>query len=195
MMDKKGEIFILTGPSGVGKTEILKRLLANPELNLQKVITCTTRAKREGETEGKDYYFISKDEFLNGLKNNEFFEYAEVYGNFYGSRKKDVESLLHSGKNVIFQLDPQGAENLKKMNEHCKVIFIEAESLDAMKDRLLRRNSDSEQDIAKRIGAAQDEIDNSAQFDFTVINYTNKLPEAVRDVSKIILSVTKSLNN
>jgi len=135
MMDKKGEIFILTGPSGVGKTEILKRLLANPELNLQKVITCTTRAKREGETEGKDYYFISKDEFLNGLKNNEFFEYAEVYGNFYGSRKKDVESLLHSGKNVIFQLDPQGAENLKKMNEHCKVIFIEAESLDAMKDR------------------------------------------------------------
>jgi len=195
MMDKKGEIFILTRPSGVGKTEILKRLLADPELNLQKVITCTTRAKREGETEGKDYYFISKEEFQKGIGENAFFEYAEVYGNFYGSRKKDVESLLHSGKNVIFQLDPQGAENLKKMNEHCKVIFIEAESLDAMKDRLLRRNSDSDEALAKRIAAAQEEIDNSTQFDFTVINYTNKLPEAVRDASKIILSVTKSLNN
>lgn len=193
MEQKKGQIFILTGPSGVGKTEILKRLLVNPELNLQKLITCTTRAVRLGEIDGKDYFFISKDEFLNGLKNNEFFKNAEVYGNFYGSRKKDVEKLINSGKNVLFQVDPQGAENLKKINEHCKVIFIVAESLDAMKNRLLGRNADSDEDLAKRIAAAQKEIDNSAQFEYTVINYTGKLGEAVRDVEKIILDSSNNI--
>jgi guanylate kinase len=181
-----GQIFILTGPSGVGKTEILKRLLINPELNLKRVITCTTRAKREGEIDGKDYYFISKEEFQRELGENAFFEHAEVYGNFYGSRKRDVESLINSGKNVIFQIDPQGAENLKKMNEHCKVIFITAENADELKNRLLGRSSDSDKAIATRLAAAQEEIDNSNQFDFTVINYTGKLGEAVRDVEKII---------
>ncbi|MEI7719291.1 MAG: guanylate kinase [archaeon] len=183
---KRGQIFILTGPSGVGKTEILKRLLANPSLNLQRVITCTTRAKREGEIDGKDYFFISKEQFLKELKENKFFEHAEVYGNYYGSRKDEVEKILHTGKNVIFQLDPQGAENLKRMDEHCKVIFIKAENLDSMKDRLLGRNADSDEALAKRLAAAQKEIDNSAQFDFVVTNYTGKLGEAVRDIEKII---------
>lgn len=186
MEKKKGQIFIITGPSGVGKTEILKIILINSELNLQKVTTCTTRAKRDGEIDGKDYFFISKEEFLQELKNNEFFEHAEVYGNYYGSRKRDVEKLLNSGKNVLFQIDPQGAANLKKINDHCKVIFIKAENIDELKNRLLSRNLDSDADIAKRLSVAQEEIDNSSQFDYTVINYTGKIGEAVRDIEKII---------
>ena len=122
------------------------------------------------------------------MKDNKFFEHAEVYGNYYGSRKDEVEKILHTGKNVIFQLDPQGAANLKQMDEHCKGIFIKAENLDAMKERLLGRNADSDEALAKRLSAAQEEIDNSSQFDYSVINYTGKLGEAVRDVEKIIKS-------
>lgn len=185
-MDKKGEIFIITGPSGVGKTEILKRLLSKPELNLQRVITCTTRAKREGEIDGKDYFFLSKEEFLNGLKNNEFFENAEVYGNFYGSRKKDVEKILHEGTNVLFVIDVQGAINMKKIDPDCKVIFIQAESIDELKSRLINRKSDSEEIVEKRLSTALKEMESADEFDFTVNNMHGKIGEATRNIEKII---------
>jgi guanylate kinase len=182
----KGQIFIITGPSGVGKTEISKRILANLKLNTQKVITCTTRPKREGEIDGKDYFFLSKEEFEENLKNNKFFEFANVYGNYYGSRKEDVEKILHEGTNVLFVIDVQGAVNMKKLDPECKVIFIQAESLEELKGRLLSRKSDDESVIEKRLSTALTEMESAQDFDFTVDNLHDKLGEAVRGVEKII---------
>ena len=102
-MVKRGKIIIVTGPSGAGKTAISSGLLNIKELDLQRVITCTTRQKRTGEVDGKDYFFISKEEFLDNIKNNKMFEYAPFLDNYYGSRKIDVEKILNSGKIFFLQ--------------------------------------------------------------------------------------------
>lgn len=192
---EKGKVFIITGPSGVGKTEISKKILADANLNIKKVITCTTREKREGEIEGKDYFFLTKEQFAENLKNNNFFEHAEVYGNFYGSRKEDVEKILNSGNNVLFQIDPQGALNLKKRNSKCKVIFIVAESLEENRRRLEGRHSDSALVINQRMKTAVEEIKLEENFDFIVTNRTGKINEAIAEIAEIILEQSKSLNN
>lgn len=186
-MDKKrGQIFIITGPSGAGKTEISKKVLENKLLNAQKVITCTTRPRREGEVDGKDYFFISKEEFLENIKNNKLFEFAEVYGNFYGSRKQDVEFLLNEGVNVIFVIDVQGAYNMKKIDFSCKVIFVKAESIEELKGRLIGRNTDSEDVIQKRINAAMKEMELENKFDYSVLNPNGKIVQAIQEIERII---------
>jgi len=182
----KGQIFIITGPSGVGKTEISKKILANQKLNTKKVITCTTRPKRDGEIDGKDYFFLSREEFEENLKNNKMFEFATVYGNYYGSRKEDVERILYEGTNVLFVIDVQGAVNMKIIDPDCRVIFIQAESLEELKVRLFSRKSDNEEVIGQRLSTALKEMESAKEFDFTVTNLHDKLGEAVREVEKII---------
>lgn len=186
-MDKKrGQIFIITGPSGSGKTEVSKRILKDKSLNIEKIITCTTRTIREGEVDGKDYFFLSKEEFLENIKNNKMFEFAKVYDNFYGSRKQDVESLLDCGVNVLFVIDVQGAYSMKKIDSNCKVIFIKAESIEELKTRLISRNTDSEEVIQKRINMAMQEMELENKFDYSVLNPNGKIEKAIEEIEKII---------
>lgn len=182
----KGKIFIITGPSGAGKTEVGKNILLNKSLKIQRVITCTTRAIRPGEVDGKDYFFLTKEEFLKNIKNKAMFEYAEVYGNYYGSRKKDVQAILDSGKNVLFTVDVKGAINLKKIDPECKVIFIKAESPDELKRRLTDRKTDSLEVINNRVREALAELELEDKFDYRVINFNGKLEDTIREVERII---------
>ena len=189
--NKKGKIVIITGPSGVGKTTVAQGLLKNKNLNLKKVITCTTRSKRPRETEGKDYFFLTKKEFLKNIKNKEMFEYAEVYGNYCGSRKKDVKKILNSGGNVLFVIDVQGAFNLKNKNPESKAIFLGAENTDELKERLLKRKTDSRDVIKKRVDTALEELKLADKLDYTVTNKKEKLQETINKIKNIIRNINK----
>jgi len=188
---KRGKIFVLTGPSGVGKTEIAKNILKNKELNIQKVTTCTTRSIRPGEKDGRDYFFLSKEKFLNNIKNKKMFEYAEVYGNYYGSRKEDVEKILNYGKNILFTVDVKGAFSLKKIVPSCKTFFIKAESISELKKRLLGRNTDSRSIIEARIKKAIHELNNAKKFDYIIVNYNGKMNKTIEEVSNLIRMLSK----
>ena len=185
-MAKQGKIFVITGPSGSGKTDISVEILNNKKLHINKVVTCTTRPMRQGEIDGKSYFFISNEEFLKNIRSNLMFEWAEVYGNYYGSRKKDVEDQLNTGNNLLFTIDPQGAMKLKETKSNCKTIFIKAESIDELKRRLRGRSTDSEETINHRMRMASDELKIESKFDYVVINYKDKISETVKEVAKII---------
>lgn len=181
----KGKLFIISGPSGAGKTTIAKKLLSIKELNLKKLITYTTRKKRGGEIDGKDYNFISKKEFMKNK--DEFFEMEEVYGNYYGSKKDDMNSIINLGKNILLVIDVKGAINIKKRYPSSILIFISPENIDSLRNMLTSRKTDSESVIKNRLKIAKREISKSKKFDFVVINKIGKIEEAIRDIKKIIL--------
>jgi guanylate kinase len=187
MNKQKGRIYVITGPSGVGKTEIGKSILNNKELELKKAITCTTRSKRKGEKDGVDYFFLTKEEFIENIKKDKMFEFAEVYGNYYGSRKKDIEKILNSGKNILFIVDVVGALSLKKLDKGCITIFIKAENPAELKRRLIGRNTDSVEIIKGRLKTALAELKLENKFDKIVINPRGKVKEAIERITKIIL--------
>jgi guanylate kinase len=182
-VSKKGRIFVITGPSGVGKTAIRDGVLLK-EKNFEKIITCTTRAPREGEKDGVDYHFFSKEKFIGLLNNKSFFESALVYGNYYGSLKKEVSSAINSGKNVLFTVDVQGALSIKKNYPKSVVIFIKPPTIDDLKKRLLGRGKDSEEIIEKRLAVAEKEIALMGKFDFVVVN--DILDDAIFETVEII---------
>lgn len=171
-------MIIVSAPSGAGKTTLCNNLL-KAEPDIERVITCTTRPPRPGEKNGVDYYFLSRESFEEKIKNNEFLEYANVYGNFYGTLKKEVYVKLESGKDVLLNIDVQGADSVRKrvkeddrLKKSLITVFIGVESLTVLEQRLKNRGLDDEETLKKRLNFAREEIKHWKEFDYLIISST-----------------------
>lgn len=171
-MNNKGKLIVFSAPSGSGKTTIVKHLLPQEELNLEFSISATSREKRGDEENGKDYYFLSPREFKNKIKGNDFLEWEEVYANnFYGTLKSEVERIWAKGKHVIFDIDVSGGLRIKrKFPKETLAIFIKPPSIDELKIRLKKRQTESEDKIKMRVSKASAELATAPLFDVIVVN-------------------------
>jgi len=183
----KGKIIILVAPSGSGKTTIAKRLLKDFE-NLTFSVSATTRSPREGEKNGKDYHFLSPESFQKNIDNRNFIEWEEFYnGKRYGSLRSEVEKQLNSGYYVLFDIEVKGALNIKKQfKDDCLTIFIKPPSLEVLKERLLKRNTETNRTLKERLKRAKMELEQEKKFDAVVIN--DNLKKAYAKVKKIVES-------
>ena len=177
-----GKLFILSGPSGAGKGTICKALLAETDLELS--VSMTTRNPRTGETEGESYYFVSKDEFLRKIEASGFLEYAEVYGNFYGTPKQPVIDKLSAGTDVILEIDMQGALKVKENYPDGVFIFILPPSMSELRKRLTGRGTETAEAIEMRLGETLKELSYIDKYDYCVVN--GQLEEAVTRVKAIV---------
>ena len=179
------KLFVISAPSGAGKTTLIKSLLENSsKRNLRLGISCTTRSKRKNETNGESYFFKTKEEFQEMSEKEELLESAEVFGNFYGTPRKWVEEQLNKDIDIILELDWQGEKQIKENYPDAVSIFILPPSLEDLRERLNKRNQDSEDDIKKRLAQAKIEIINGCSFDKIIIN--DDFEAAVKDLIFII---------
>ncbi|MEN9488430.1 MAG: hypothetical protein RL494_695 [Bacteroidota bacterium] len=169
----KGKLLVFSAPSGSGKTTIVRHLLTQEDLNLEFSISCATREPRGEEVNGKDYYFISLEEFKKHIKAEDFIEWEEVYrDNFYGTLKSEVERIWAKGKNVIFDIDVSGGLRIKsKFPQETLAVFVKPPSVDELKRRLKQRSTESEDKINMRIAKAHVELATAPQFDQIIKNY------------------------
>ncbi len=181
-----GNLFILSAPSGAGKTSLVSALLkSNKHIALS--ISYTTRAPRAGETDGKDYHFVSRETFMHMAQHGDFLESAEVYGNHYGTSKSWIEKELVSGRDILLEIDWQGAEQVRRLMPQAVSIFILPPSLSALESRLNGRGQDSAEVIARRMHAAREDISHVAEFDYVIIN--DKLDDALRQLNAVVIAV------
>jgi len=188
-MDKNlNNLFVISSPSGGGKSSLIEALLSDPNAKkLSLSISFTTRMKRSNEKNGKNYYFIDDNEFKKKIKNNDFLESAEVFKNFYGTDKKTTEEILKT-KDLLLELDWQGAFNIKKQFTSVKNIFLIPPSFNILKSRLKKRGTESEDSIIMRLSAAKEEISKYPFYDFLVLN--DDFENALSDLKNIILKKT-----
>ena len=186
IMDKQNiNIFVISSPSGGGKTSLIKKLLKDPRSEGTVLsISHTTREKRLNEKDGVDYFFTDKKSFEDKIKKNDFLEYATVFDNYYGTSQETVNTLVSQGKTVILELDWQGAKQVKSKIP-CYSIFLLPPSIDDLKKRLIDRNLDESEIIEKRIKEAKNEISNSKIYDFLILN--DNFEMALQDLKSIIL--------
>lgn len=179
-----GKLFVISGSSGVGKGTVIKEFLSkHPEFKLS--VSCTTRNPREGEVHGINYFFLTKDEFKACIERNEFLEWAEFSGNMYGTQKAYVENKLAEGKNLILEIDTQGALNVKKIMPEAQLIFILPPSLEELEARLRGRHTETEEAIQKRLQTVKSEMENSKHFDYQIVN--DSIDNAVVKLGNIML--------
>ena len=179
---KKGKLVIVSGPSGSGKSTVTK--IVKDRLNIPLSISATTRQPRVGEVDGKDYYFLTTEEFENKIKNDEFYEYANVHGNYYGTLKEVVESNLNKGLNVILEIDVQGALIAKEKKKDAVLVFFRTKDMETLEKRLRNRNTDTEEVIQTRLKNALKELEYEKKYDYTIIN--NDIEESCRELINII---------
>lgn len=184
-MNSNSLLIVISGPSGVGKDTVINAI---KKLNnsVYHTITTTTRPMRNGETDGIDYHFIAQDEFKLMIEREEFLEWAEVYGNLYGTPKDQIRHALASGHDVIAKVDVQGALSIKKLVPDALFIWISAPSIEQLDERLKGRNSDSKQDMALRIETAHKEMKLVHHFDYEVINEDGRSDHAASEILDII---------
>lgn len=175
----------MSGASGVGKGSIHKAVLAQvPDIRLS--VSATTRPKRLSETDGQDYFFIKPSDFEDKIRNNEFLEYAQVYSHMYGTLKNEVVETLHSGYDVLLEIDIQGARQVREKMPQGVFIFIQPPSLDALVERIHGRGQDSQQSIQDRLDACHAEMAMARYYDYVVVN--DRLEDAIHKVQAIIIA-------
>lgn len=180
-----GSLIVISAPSGAGKTSLVHALLArNPQIGLS--VSYTTRAPRDGEIDGKHYHFIRRETFLEMAKRGEFLESAEVYGNFYGTSQKWIADETAEGRDILLEIDWQGAAQVRKLFPACVSIFILPPSLAALAQRLNGRGTDAPDVIAKRLAAAREDVSHVAEFDYVIIN--EDLNRALHELESVVLA-------
>lgn len=185
---KRGRLFILSGPSGAGKGTLRAHALNNVK-DLVYSISCTTRKPRAGETDGVEYRFISENEFKSRINAGKFLEYALVHGCYYGTLKDDVERELDAGRDVLLEIDVQGAEQIKNIVNDAISIFIAPPSLEILEQRLRLRGTEDEKTLELRLKNASDEMSKASKYEHVIIN--NTLDTAADELKKIILDYRK----
>lgn len=178
-----GLLVVISGPSGAGKGTICKRLRELMK-DLKVSVSATTRQPRWGEIEGESYFFIDEEEFINKINNDEFLEYAKVYGNFYGTPKKEVFEQLEAGNDIILEIDIQGALQVKKNYPRGVFIFILPPSITELKNRIEGRGTDSKEVILRRMESVYEELDYAFEYDYVVLN--DEVEAAVEKIECII---------
>ncbi|KAG9147324.1 hypothetical protein Leryth_020576 [Lithospermum erythrorhizon] len=179
-------IIVISGPSGVGKDAVIKKLRESRE-SLHFVVTATSRAMRPGEVDGKDYFFVSKDEFLGMIDNNELLEYALVYGEYKGIPKQQIREYMAKGCDIVLRVDIQGAKTLREILGRSAVfVFLVAESEEALVKRLIDRKTESKETLLVRIATAKEEVRHVKDFDYVVVNREGELENSVMLMKSII---------
>ena len=183
-MDKKGLLIVISGFSGVGKGTVVKRLVSDYGYSLS--ISATTRVPREGEVDGREYYFKSKEEFKNLIDYNGFIEWAVYVENYYGTPRAFVEKELAAGHNVILEIEVQGAMNIKEQYPDAVLIFLTAPNAEELKQRMIGRGTESASVVAKRMTRALEDSEDLNQYEYIVIN--DDLDQCVKDVNSVIVA-------
>ena len=180
---KKGFLLVISGPSGVGKGTVLHDLM-NTQKNLVYSVSATNKKKRDGEVEGVSYFYKSHEEFKNMIDEGQFLEYAHVHNNYYGTPKEFVDKKINEGKIVVLEIDVQGAVNVKKNTENAVFIFLAPPSLSELKNRIVGRGTETENDINLRMKNARKELEYIKYYDYLVIN--DHINSAINSVNEII---------
>lgn len=184
-LNRRGKLFVLSGPSAVGKGTVLDALLKEVD-DLRYSVSATTRKPRPGERNGIDYFFLSEDEFQARLEAGEFLEWAIVHGNYYGTPKEYVFKTLEDGEDVILEIDIQGAEQVKKASTEGVFIFLAPPSWEDLKDRIYNRGTEEYEAIDLRLNNAREEFKKMRDYDYVVVN--DQVPRAVQKVKSIIIA-------
>jgi guanylate kinase len=180
-----GNLFVISAPSGAGKTSLVHALLnINPQIDLS--VSYTTREPRVGEHDGKDYHFVSRDAFLAMAARGEFLESAEVYGNLYGTSQTWINLENAKGRDILLEIDWQGAAQIRRLFPESISVFILPPSLEALAQRLKSRGKDNDAVIAKRMKAVREDVAHIAEFDYVIIN--DNLNEALRELNAVVLA-------
>lgn len=185
-----GLLFIVAAPSGAGKSSLVNAVLAE-DSTLRLSISYTTRAPRDGETDGREYHFVDRDRFLDLRDADEFLESAEVHGNFYGTSRRQIAEGLAAGSDIVLEIDWQGARQVRALFADTVGIFILPPSMDELARRLRGRGKDSEATIARRLANARDEIAHVGEFDYVIIN--NDFDAARRDLAAVVRAARLTL--
>ena len=183
MKDKN--LVVISGPSGVGKGTIIQKLIDH-DSTLKVAVSACTRTPRQGEIDGETYYFLSEEEFKQKIENDEFVEWCEVHGNYYGTLKIEIEKLTDNGHTCILEIDTEGAKKLKERVNDCLSVFLTPPTMQCLRDRLEQRQTEDSETIARRILRAEEELKEVSGYDYVVIN--DEVSTAFKDTYEIISS-------
>jgi len=181
----KGKLYIISAPSGAGKTSLVKQLVADLE-QLSVSVSHTTRKMRDGESDGKDYFFISLDDFKKMIEQQAFLEHAQVFDNFYGTTQQSVEESLNNGVDIILEIDWQGAQQVRKMLPESVSIFILPPSIEVLQQRLENRGQDCQEIIDRRMQDAVNEMSHCDEFDYLIVN--DDFNQALAELTGVVVS-------